>query len=213
MARAKRQRRARPRATTSRLWHDDRHQQLLAVAERMLSERGWDGLSLSELAGAAGVTRPIVYKHFRSRQQLALELVQHYAAALQATLQEAVRRYPDRPEKALRQGLDGLCDLIEARGAGPWNLLTTGGPDPVLDRALGQMRDELMRPWVPRLRLVTGASARDAGVLCRLTVAVVRTAIERWAEGELSRREAERILGRSLAGLLAAFTDARARVT
>jgi AcrR family transcriptional regulator len=177
----------------------------------MLSERGWDGLRLPELAGKAGVTRPIVYRHFRSRQQLALELVRGYAAALQATLQEAVRRYPDRPEQALRQALNGLCDLIEERGIGPWNLLTTSAPDPALDQALGEVRDELLRPWAPRIRLITVASARDADVLSRLTVAVVRTVIERWAEGGLSRREAERFLAQSLGGLLAAFTNTRAR--
>jgi AcrR family transcriptional regulator len=192
------------------LWHDDRHRQLLDVAERLLSERGWDGLSLTELAPAAGVTRPIVYKHWKSRRELILELVRRYADELQAMLLGAARRHPDRLDLCLRLALDGLCDAIEARGPGAWNLLSTGGPEPALNRAIESLRGELMRPWVPRVRKLTGVPPRHALVLCHLTFALVRAVLERWTDGELGRDEVEWLLGRSLAAQLSAFGDYRA---
>jgi AcrR family transcriptional regulator len=198
-----------PRRAPKRLWHDDRHRQLLDVAARLLSERGWDGLSLGELATAAGVTRPIVYKHFRHRHQLATELVRNCADELQATLLQAVMRHPDRPDRCLRLVLDGVCDAIETRGAGAWNLLVAGGPDPKLHRVIESLRAELMEPWIRRIRKLTGVPQRHARVLCHLTVAQVRTVLERWMAGDLERPEVEQLLGRSISALLGEFALAR----
>jgi AcrR family transcriptional regulator len=190
-----------------RLWHDDRHRQLLGVAEKLLSERGWDGLRIPDLAEAAGVTRPIVYKHFRTRRDLILELVRAYADEMQAQLLDAVKQHPEHPELCLRVALNGLCDLIEARGPGVWNLLSSGGPDPELNQVIEALRTELMHPWIPRIRKLTKLSTRQARLLCHLTFAAVRTVLERWGLGEISRREGEKLLLRSLTALLGAFAD------
>jgi AcrR family transcriptional regulator len=189
------------------MWHHDRHRQLLETAELLLSKDGWDGLLIPELATAAGVTRPIIYKHFRNRRDLIVQLVRGYADELQATLHDAVRKYPDRLDVCLRLTLDRLCGAIESRGAGAWNLLAAGGPDPEINQVMESLRTEMMRPWIPRIRKVTGATLRQAQLLCHLTFALVRTVIERWEADELSRREAERTLMRGIGALLREFSD------
>jgi len=194
-------------APQRRLWHDDRHRQLLEVAEALLSKRGWDGLRIPDLAEAAGVTRPIVYKHFRSRKELVIELVRAYAGRLQTMLLDAANTYPREPERALKLSLDVLCDALEERGPGAWYLLTSGGPDPEINRAIEALRDGLMRPWIPRVRKVTGLSARHALLLCHLTFASVRTVLDLWAAKKLSRSEVERVLSRSISAQLREFAS------
>jgi AcrR family transcriptional regulator len=192
-------------ASPARLWHQDRRRQLLAVAELLLSRGGPDGVSMDDLAQAAGVTRPTVYKHFRNRQDLLIQLVQSYGEALQTLLLAAVAQHPNDAGRCLRLALSGLCDTIEQRGAGAWSLLAGGGPDPESNRVIAELRAALMRPWLPRIRKLTGASALEAEILCHLTLAAVRTVIDLWSAGRLSRRDAEPILERSLTALLREF--------
>ena len=49
---------------------EKRHQRLLAIARDILVTEGMIGLSIQRLAKLAGITRPTVYSHFRSKQVL-----------------------------------------------------------------------------------------------------------------------------------------------
>src|ERR1051325_8353660 len=46
------------------------HQQMIETAVRLLSEKGPDALSLSELSRVMGINRTTVYYHFHSREDL-----------------------------------------------------------------------------------------------------------------------------------------------
>src|SRR4029453_8269445 len=49
---------------------DQTHQQMIETAVRLLSEKGADALSLSEIARVMGINRTTVYYHFPSRDDL-----------------------------------------------------------------------------------------------------------------------------------------------
>lgn len=51
-----------------RLSKPERRQQLLETAQHIVSEAGTDALTLQTLAERAGVTKPIAYEHFGSRE-------------------------------------------------------------------------------------------------------------------------------------------------
>ncbi|MGZ4144047.1 MAG: helix-turn-helix domain-containing protein, partial [Actinomycetota bacterium] len=46
---------------TKRLPAGERREQILGVARRLLAERGYDALSMDEVAAAVGVTKPVLY--------------------------------------------------------------------------------------------------------------------------------------------------------
>ena len=48
----------------------DRHAAILREAARLFAERGFSGVSLEDLGGAAGVSGPAVYRHFAGKQAL-----------------------------------------------------------------------------------------------------------------------------------------------
>jgi AcrR family transcriptional regulator len=48
----------------------ERRQQLLDVGRRLFAERGLDGTSVEEIAARAGVSKPVVYEHFGSKEGL-----------------------------------------------------------------------------------------------------------------------------------------------
>ncbi len=54
----------------------DRLERILVEATRLFSENGYAGTRMSDIAAAIGVTKPIVYRHFDSKQSLFEALVQ-----------------------------------------------------------------------------------------------------------------------------------------
>ena len=73
----------------TRLSKSARHQQLLAVAATHILEVGADRLTLATVAQQAGVSKPIAYDHFGSKQGLLLALFGHLEAGYTDTLNQA----------------------------------------------------------------------------------------------------------------------------
>jgi AcrR family transcriptional regulator len=102
-----------------------RERQLLELAEALFAERGYAGASMDELARRAGVTKPIVYELFASKEGLFGACVDRSIERLAAGIAEAVRAETD-PEARLRAG--GLAFLRFAAGNRvAWDLMSMGG--------------------------------------------------------------------------------------
>ena len=66
-----------------------RRRQLFDVALEVFAERGYHGASMAEIAEAAGVTKPVLYQHFRSKRELYLELLADVGQRLLEEVQKA----------------------------------------------------------------------------------------------------------------------------
>jgi AcrR family transcriptional regulator len=197
-------------ARRRRLPPDERRRDLLRVAGDLLSEAGVDGLQFGEIAAAAGVTRPLVYRFFPTRRALILAVLEDYAADLTERFgRGAMRSIPGSNPEVARVFVEAVCDTIEARGAGPWHLLDSKGPDPEIAQRGQEIIDRLMAPWRHRLREVTGVSERESLTLARMIVAAGRAALDLWCVGALSREEAVRDTTRGVSGLVEGFTRPR----
>jgi AcrR family transcriptional regulator len=85
-----------------------RERQLVELAEELFSERGYQGASMDELARRAGVTKPIVYELFKSKDGLFRACLERSGDRLAEQVAEAVRAEHE-PEARLRAG--GLAFL------------------------------------------------------------------------------------------------------
>ncbi len=85
-----------------RLNKSDRRQQLLAVAATHIVEVGADKLTLATVAEQAGVSKPIAYEHFGSKQGLLLALFNHLEA-----------HYTEQLDQVFAQADIGLTARIE----------------------------------------------------------------------------------------------------
>lgn len=77
-------------APRKRLSREERRRQLLDVAWQLVRGEGTDALSLGRLAEQAGVTKPVVYDHFETRNGLLLALYEEYDARQTAMLDSAL---------------------------------------------------------------------------------------------------------------------------
>jgi len=67
-----------------------RRRQLLEVALQIFAERGFHDTSMNDVAEAAGVTKPVLYQHFRSKRELFGEILTDVGNELQDTITKAV---------------------------------------------------------------------------------------------------------------------------
>ncbi len=70
----------------------DRRRQLLEVAAELFSARGYRGTTTAELARAAGITEPILYRHFRNKLDLFVTLIDEVGREVTRGWEAALRQ-------------------------------------------------------------------------------------------------------------------------
>lgn len=176
------------------------------MASKLLSEGGVDAVQITEVAAAAGVTRPVVYRFFDNRQALMRAVLEGFEEALRRRwFNRATLGGPSDHFDAARVFVDSVCDTIDELGAGAWHLLGSHGPDPEVAELGRAIQRRLVEPWHPAIVAATGASEREVETASRMIIAAGRAVLDRWLEGELTREEATRDAARGVGALLTAF--------
>lgn len=85
-----------------------RERQLVELGEQLFAERGFAKASMDELARRAGVTKPVIYELFQSKEGLFRACLEGLALRLAEQIADAARA-EDEPEARLRAG--GLAFL------------------------------------------------------------------------------------------------------
>lgn len=116
-------------ASSKRLPSDERRATIIDAAGRLFGERGYDAARLDDIAAAAGVTKPILYRHFDTKQALYLALLERH----RDDLHRFATAVPERGtlEKRLRAVLEVWFAYVEAHSYA-WRMLfrdTGGGPE------------------------------------------------------------------------------------
>jgi AcrR family transcriptional regulator len=102
-----------------------RERQLVGLAEQLFAERGYGGTSMEELASRAGVTKPMVYELFGSKDGVFRACVDRAVGQMARSVAEAVRAEAE-PEARVRAG--GLAFLrFAADNRVAWDLMSMGG--------------------------------------------------------------------------------------
>jgi AcrR family transcriptional regulator len=124
-----------------RLSRADRGQQLLDAAEQVFAERGFQAASMDEVADRAGVTKPVLYDHFGSKDGLLAAVILRAGAELRTALQATVVE-AHSPDEALERGLHTYFSFIESMASSWVMLLTDGAASTAAAAALESLRHE-----------------------------------------------------------------------
>lgn len=92
-----------------------RAERILQEAARLFAEAGYAGTRMTDIAAAIGVTKPIIYRHFESKQVLFDHWV---SSSLGARAREAatwIEANRERPHDVLQAIAAIAVDLVEAR--------------------------------------------------------------------------------------------------
>src|SRR5947199_1945681 len=100
------------RSTPTRLPAARRRRQLLDVALGVFAARGYHPTSMNDLAEAAGVTKPVLYQHFRSKRALYLELLEDVGGRLRDAINKATTE-AESPREQVRAGFRAYFQFVE----------------------------------------------------------------------------------------------------
>jgi AcrR family transcriptional regulator len=79
----------------ARLPASARREQILDIALEVFGSRGYHGASMNEIAEAAGVTKPVLYQHFDSKNELFAALIDDVGTRMRDTIAKATADAPD----------------------------------------------------------------------------------------------------------------------
>ncbi|MEU6063583.1 MULTISPECIES: TetR/AcrR family transcriptional regulator [Streptomyces] len=164
-----------PQASTPayrRLSVEERRSQLLDAALSLFAHRAPEEVSLDDVAEAAGVSRPLVYRYFPGGKQ------QLYEAALRSAAEELQQCFDEPREGALlprlARALDRYLTFVDEHDAG-FSALLQGGSVVETSRTTAIV-DGVRRAAAEHI--LSHLGVRDPGPRLRMTVRMWITAVE-----------------------------------
>ena len=190
-------------AKYSRLAPAQRREQILDAANALFAERGYDEVSIEDIANAAGVTRGLVHHYFGGRKQVYIALLERLGAVREEQLPPPVGR---SARARVGDSVSRWLDWTE-RNRTIW-LATLGRGEDIADPDVRAVVLDLVRRAVA---LVAGHHADIADDSPRLRYALEcwtglnRTATRRWLQGEATRQATQELLALTLEQVLRTF--------
>jgi AcrR family transcriptional regulator len=93
-----------------------RRNQLLETAIEVFATNGYHETTMDRVAAAAGVTKPVLYQHFRSKRDLFLELLNDVGRRLADTVTSATET-ASSPRDQVRHGFRAYFEFVAREGA------------------------------------------------------------------------------------------------
>ena len=186
---------ARPRLAERRPYDRER---IVDVAVRVFTERGYDGTTMADIAGALGIHKTSIYHHVSGKEQLLGDALQRALDALQGVLAEPgavsgpatqrLRHVIRRTVEIMVQQLGEVTVLLRVRGntaTERWALGRRREFDHAVQKivaeaiAAGEVRDDIDAALVTRLVFGMSNSVTEwYQARGRLTAADIAAAIE-----------------------------------
>ncbi|MGC7100182.1 TetR/AcrR family transcriptional regulator [Amycolatopsis lurida] len=176
--------------TATRMAKADRRRFLLERAFEVSRTRGTAALTLVTLAEAAGVTRPVVYEHFGTREGLLMAMYRDFDQRLIERMRASAAGAGASLEEVARILATAYVDAVLAEGAGCAEvgaaLAATEETRAFRDESQAVYLDEFERAFRPHVKL---SRRRDLAALIAIRSAVDGLAAAALA-GRISRAKA-----------------------
>lgn len=182
----------------SRLPAAERRRQLLDTALAVFSDRSFHQVSMEEVAEAAGVTKPVLYQHFRSKRSLYLELIDDVAGTLQEAINKAAAG-ASGPHQQVEAGFGAYFAFVDRNDAA-FRLLFGGGERRDLDVYRAVVRVEEAIAETVASMIAADIDADHRRLLAHGVVGMAEATSRHWLASPM-RRPSAQVLARRVAGL------------
>lgn len=95
---------------------DVRRAQILEIAQDLFSRQGYHHVSMDDIADRAEVSKPVLYRHFPSKLDLYLDVVDHRSEALLAAIDAALADDPSDGRAVVRALVRAYVEFVERAG-------------------------------------------------------------------------------------------------
>jgi AcrR family transcriptional regulator len=133
---------------------------MLEAAARLFTERGFDGVSMDEIADAVGITKPMLYAYFESKEGLYVACIERAAEPVLDVVRSAIDPSAT-PDTQLWSGLLAFFDFVDEH-RDEWSVffVEASGRGGASAARIAELRREIRAA----LTTLLGRSAADAGV-------------------------------------------------
>ncbi len=185
-----------------RMPREERHRQLIETAWRIVRDKGTDALSLGRLAQHAGVTKPVVYDHFGTRNGLLAALYREFdvrqTEIMDAALATSDATLASRASVIASSYVD--CVLLSGREMPDVIAALAGSPE------MGEIKRAYQSSFIDKCREILTPFASN-GAIGRATLWAMLGAADSVsnaaASGEITAAEAKAELYRTVVSMVA----------
>jgi|SRR5689334_23742869 AcrR family transcriptional regulator len=179
-----------PAGAKRRMRGPERRAQLLSVARRVFGRSGFHSVSMDDVAKEAGVTKPILYDHFNSKEELYVALLDADASSLEERVRSALQANTGNRDR-IERSFQAYFDFVDEH-AGGFRLLVqeTMGGEEMFRSKVQEVRDRIVREVGDLIvRESRGTiERRDADTVSLALVGMVETVAQRDPGGPKSER-------------------------
>jgi AcrR family transcriptional regulator len=173
----------------SRMTGRQRREQLLDIGRELFAERGYEATSVEEVAARAGVSKPVVYEHFKGKDGLYALVVDRELSRLGARLEAALD--DGHPRRLLEQAADAFLGYIEDETDG-FRVLVRDSPmasaSGGLASLIGDVAGQVEHIFAEQFR-ANGFDPKLAPIYSRALTGMVALVGEWWLESRKPSRD------------------------
>jgi AcrR family transcriptional regulator len=169
---------------------------ILEAAAQLFFERGFAGTGVDEIGAAVGVTGPAFYRHFASKHDLLVALVERAVERLQAVVDRALVEAKAKPEDALRLIAEFSAEACVDDG--PLTAIYTQEArnlQPEARSRLNRLHRKLRNAWVTALSELRPELSDDEALFAVHAVGALQTSVATY-HGRLDPSEQKALLTR-----------------
>jgi AcrR family transcriptional regulator len=163
----------------ARLTRGERRDALLDAAIELVTSGDITAVSMETVAERAGVSRPLVYKHFANRSELLAAVYRREATALHRQLARDVGA-AESVEGMFRALVHGALHAADERGRVFATLRSAGGWNRELRREQRARDVDTVRAFASRAERELGISHREATVATATLLATIEPVLAQW---------------------------------
>src|SRR3989440_12444977 len=177
-----------------RLSRDERRRRLLRAAQEVFGERGYRKTEVEEIVRRAGVTKPMLYRHFPGgKAEVYMEVLDEHLSRMMTKLGEAMAS-TDVPLEALRRGIDAYLRFAEENPEA-FHLLaeTSAELDPGIVDRLKEVRSTIADGLADTIGAVlkdADLSPEGAPIYAHVLLGGVESVVAWWLETKCLERSA-----------------------
>lgn len=177
-----------------RVSREERRRRLLAAASDLFGTQGYRRTEVEELARRAGVTKPMLYRHFPGgKAEIFMAVLDEHISALLRSLWEALGSSSD-PRRRLQYGLRAYLTFAEENTSGFHLLVHSSGElDPEIGERLREVRETIARGLstaISDVMKAAGLDAEGAPLYAHAMLGGVESVVSWWlAEGKSPDRD------------------------
>lgn len=154
------------------------------MALHVFGERGYHQASMNEIADRAGVTKPVLYQHFRSKRELYLEVLREVGGRLREAVGKAVAT-ADGPRQQVENGFKAYFGWVAATRGG-FDVLFVGETRRDREFTAEALKVETeIADAIAELIAVEGLSDERRRLLAYGIVGIAETTCRHWLSNDL----------------------------